>query len=224
MQYIIMTSDRPVNYLAETLLSFEQHVGEPVHLSHGSPTISNLPEDVYSPQFPHTVHILQDMDKEPFLTGSFPPEKVLWSNHHLVSKSTLNYIQALMLSEDDCCIFEDDVLFSSQTKQILAKIANHKHIVALYHCYDFPSQDLLAKYPIHDFYGTQGMYVPGHLRNSLASYMKEHLGEQPYDFLIKTFLLNQGEQLFALRKCIVQHTGTHTTGLGHHHQTNHFLP
>jgi hypothetical protein len=208
MQIAIMTCDRPVNYLADTLGSYAAKVGLPLLLSQGSDTDANLKEaSSLLAEIPHATkrpRIPQDADVR--------------------VKSTLNYI-ACLRGEGDLALFEDDVAFSSLTRRTLHQLEGTEHIVALYHCYPpEPGDSLTVPYGLDGFYGTQGMYYPASVREPLADYMMTHLGREPYDLLIKAWCMGVGHDMLALRHCVVQHMGVTTTGLGHHHTTGNFVP
>jgi hypothetical protein len=202
MTFLFLTCDRSPNYFAETVASFHKHVGAPFTVSQGSPTDGNLDgldlQAVVRPQIPHDADVRV--------------------------KSTLNYINCLAGS-GDAMIFEDDVKFSSLSRDTIDALAGCKQIVALYHCYPLTTgNSLTVPYAISGFYGTQGMYYPEAVREPLADYLMANLGRDPYDLLIKAWCMENSHDMLALRHCIVQHIGVVTTGLGHHHTTGNFVP
>ena len=140
-----------------------------------------------------------------------------------------NYAMILINSKNDI-ILEDDVQICNNFKVRFMdyvepyQAKNTRYVIALYSCYNwYNSPNLLAEYPLIDFYGTQGMVYDQETRIGFGQYLLKHLGEQPYDLALKTYLAQTGTPLLATKYSLVQHMGAQTTGLGHHHQAFNFI-
>lgn len=154
-------------------------------------------------------------------------------------KAQENYIEALTVDKYPVrngyrLILEDDVMASASLGRILAHYiaqieeveCGKPFILSLYTPYfKFPLNEVspIRLLDINQFYGLQACLFSNKLCEKFADYIKEHLCEQPHDFLIKDFCREQGINIYGASHSLFQHIGVKTTGLGHHHTTNNFF-
>jgi hypothetical protein len=149
------------------------------------------------------------------------PHDNAWKN------SQFNYGQILSNSENEI-ILEDDVKicenFEARANEYLAGL-EERYAVALYACYGWAQDSKLAQYPLHNFYGTQGMVYDKQTRIGFGKYLLDNIGRDPYDLALKKYITEQDTDivLYATTKSLVQHMGVNTTGLGYHHQAFNFI-
>lgn len=201
----ILTCDRQPSYLADT--------------------VATIPED-YIIQY-----VAQGQIVQPRAGDLIPVDKKYKQDETRHRDSQYNYARALFTTKDGL-IIEDDVKlsrhFDKALDEIIKNIPTPRYAVALYSCYNWTQDnfnEVIAKYPIDMFYGTQAMLYDIETAREFGAYLLENIGKEPYDLALKTFIktVNPEVVLYASKLSLVQHMGDVSTGLGHGHQCFNFL-
>jgi hypothetical protein len=148
-------------------------------------------------------------------------------------RASYNYWRILSHRPGPCVVFEDDIQLADNWYEILIYTINEierkhdQYVLSLYCCYDsLESTQYSWPYPAKGFYGSQGIFYPKSVRESLANHLLEHgvnHFREPYDLAIKRFCIENGIPMFSHRRSLLQHTAPNDgTGLGGGHQTNTF--
>jgi hypothetical protein len=202
----ILTCDRSPSYLTDTVKTIPEEYNIQ-YISQG---------EIVMPKNGEIIHV----------------EKAYASDSSRHRDSQYNYAQALLNTKDGF-IIEDDVQFSkdfnNHYEKVLQNLPSSRYVIALYACYDFWNNplvnNLFAKYPVDNFYGTQAMLFDIHTAREFGKYLAGTIGKEAYDLALKTFIkeINPNVKLYATKYSLVQHIGQVSTGLGHHHQTANFI-
>lgn len=201
----ILTCDRQPSYLADT--------------------VATIPED-YVIQY-----VAQGQIVQPRAGDLISVDKKYKQDETRHRDSQYNYARALFNTKDGL-IIEDDVKlsrhFDKALDEIIKNIPTPRYAVALYSCYNWTQDnfnEVIAKYPIDMFYGTQAMLYDIETAREFGAYLLENIGKEPYDLALKTFIktVNPKVVLYASKLSLVQHMGDVSTGLGNGHQCFNFL-
>ncbi|MGA1046395.1 MAG: hypothetical protein ACO3UU_00110 [Minisyncoccia bacterium] len=201
----ILTCDRQPSYLADT--------------------VATIPED-YAIQY-----VAQGQIVQPRAGNLIPVDKKYKQDETRHRDSQYNYARALLTTKDGL-IIEDDVklsrYFDKALNEVIRNIPTARYAVALYSCYNWTQDnfnEVIAKYPINMFYGTQAMLYDIETAREFGAYLLENIGREPYDLALKTFIktVNPEVVLYASKLSLVQHIGDVSTGLGNGHQCFNFL-
>jgi hypothetical protein len=201
----ILTCDRQPSYLADT--------------------VATIPED-YAIQY-----VAQGQIVQPRAGDLVPVDKKYKQDETRHRDSQYNYARALLTTKDGL-IIEDDVklsrYFDKALDEVIRNIPTPRYAVALYSCYNWTQDnfnEVIAKYPIDMFYGTQAMLYDIETAREFGAYLLENIGKEPYDLALKTFIktVNPEVILYASKLSLVQHMGDVSTGLGNGHQCFNFL-
>lgn len=201
----ILTCDRQPSYLADT--------------------VATIPED-YVIQY-----VAQGQIVQPRAGDLIPVDKKYKQDETRHRDSQYNYARALFTTKDGL-IIEDDVklsrYFDKALNEIIKNIPTPRYAVALYSCYNWTQDnfnEVIAKYPIDMFYGTQAMLYDIDTVREFGAYLLKNIGKEPYDLALKTFIktVNPEVVLYASKLSLVQHMGDISTGLGNGHQCFNFL-
>jgi hypothetical protein len=126
---------------------------------------------------------------------------------------TLSFRRALLESDGDALIVEDDVEFLPGWPAMLAASATRarelygdRFFLALY-CPHLLVGDRISRYRERSFFGTQGQLVPDAVRVELADYLERHRVETTVDTLIARWAAAAGVPLLATVPSLVQHVG-----------------
>jgi len=201
----ILTCDRQPSYLADT--------------------VATIPED-YAIQY-----VAQGQIVQPRAGNLIPVDKKYKQDETRHRDSQYNYARALLTTKDGL-IIEDDVklsrYFDKALNEVIRNIPTARYAVALYSCYNWTQDnfnEVIAKYPINMFYGTQAMLYDIETAREFGAYLLENIGREPYDLALKTFIktVNPEVVLYASKLSLVQHIGDISTGLGNGHQCFNFV-
>lgn len=201
----ILTCDRQPSYLADT--------------------VATIPEN-YAIQY-----VAQGQIVQPRAGDLIPVDKKYKQDKTRHRDSQYNYARALFTTKDGL-IIEDDVKlsrhFDKALDEVIRNIPTPRYAVALYSCYNWTQNnfnEVIAKYPIDMFYGTQAMLYDIETAREFGAYLLENIGKEPYDLALKTFIktVNPEVVLYASKLSLVQHMGDVSTGLGNRHQCFNFL-
>ena len=201
----ILTCDRQPSYLADT--------------------VATIPED-YAIQY-----VAQGQIVQPRAGDLVPVDKKYKQDETRHRDSQYNYARALFTTKEGL-IIEDDVklsrYFDKALDEVIRNIPTPRYAVALYSCYNWTQDnfnEVIAKYPIDMFYGTQAMLYDIETAREFGAYLLENIGKEPYDLALKTFIktVNPEVILYASKLSLVQHMGDVSTGLGNGHQCFNFL-
>lgn len=201
----ILTCDRQPSYLADT--------------------VATIPED-YAIQY-----VAQGQIVQPRAGNLIPVDKKYKQDETRHRDSQYNYARALLTTKDGL-IIEDDVklsrYFDKALNEVIRNIPTARYAVALYSCYNWTQDnfnEVIAKYPINMFYGTQAMLYDIETAREFGAYLLENIGREPYDLALKTFIktVNPEVVLYASKLSLVQHIGDVSTGLGNGHQCFNFV-
>lgn len=153
-------------------------------------------------------------------------------------RATWNYYRCLTQCAEGArgtLVFEDDVHFArgwrerlEHTLTILEDRHGDDFALALYSPLKFgwDGTSLYAEYPLKDFLGTQAVYYTAKTREGFATYLKKYglvANANPYDYILRDYLLQEGLPLFVTTPTLVQHMGKRSTGLGHWHDSPDFV-
>lgn len=137
---------------------------------------------------------------------TIPPEQRL----------TLSFRRALLESDGDALIVEDDVEFRAgwlatlddRTKRV-RDLYGHRFFLSLYSPHRLHSETLYRYNPrrLWRFYGTQGQFVPDAVRVELADYLDRHRAETTVDALIARWATAANVTLLTTVPSLVQHVG-----------------
>jgi len=201
----ILTCDRQPSYLADT--------------------VATIPKD-YAIQY-----VAQGQIVQPRAGNLIPVDKKYKQDETRHRDSQYNYARALLTTKDGL-IIEDDVklsrYFDKALNEVIKNIPTSRYAVALYSCYNWTQDnfnEVIAKYPINMFYGTQAMLYDIETAREFGAYLLENIGREPYDLALKTFIktVNPEVVLYASKLSLVQHIGDISTGLGNGHQCFNFV-
>ncbi len=227
----IMTVDRNPQYVFQTVAS----------LFASDPLVHRLAK-IYLVVGSDNASYLQDLAHHETLTIT-PMDATTWDEvkhltvHHRFNH---NYHRCLSVPLGDSlglCVCEDDVVFRNgfvtklvDTLNEMAHAGLHNFVLAGYAAYCFDADGSLecgssyCRYPADRFFGTQCMFYPQSVLPQVMDRIYRHgiiLPEEPGDMLVKQYCV-QAQNLYAIRKSIVQHVGQTSTGLGYFHNSPSF--
>lgn len=203
----IMTSERPVSYLEQT--------------------VKSIPEGF------EVEYVVQGEVKLPKKGNVTKVHRPYASDENRHRDATYNYAMA-MLSTEDGLVIEDDVIFCKNFEKIYEALKKQlpegKYAIALYSCYNWQldSGKMLVDYPVDDFYGTQALLYDKETAIGFGEYLLHHLdyiGGELWDMALKRYIkeIDPDVKLYATRLSLVQHIGNKssidTTG----HQASNFI-
>lgn len=224
----ISTVSREESYLPATLDSLcQEHpvsVNQPVSLVVGSPATEYL-------------HPLRA--RSGITVVEMGPNTWAWiENSQVFYRATWNYYRCLTqcaAGRRGTLVFEDDVHFArgwrtrlEYTLAVLEDRHGSDFVLALYSPLNFARKksSLYTEYPLKDFLGTQAVYYTAKTRLGFAKYLKTHglvANANPYDYILRDYLLQGGLPMFVTTPTLVQHIGKRSTGLGHWHDSPDFV-
>ena len=221
---VVYTVDRSENYLASTINSLKNAGIKCIIVSQGSKSDKNLKNaNVDGNNF------IVDYPKEVIDNPEFDSKSVRY-------KAQVNFINALRtnrMKSNYRLVLEDDVHASKQnTTPILNAylrkmelLENGKpYILSLYTPYFPKTKELdVKKINLDHFYGTQACLYTESISSELADFIEQRIASLPHDYLIKDFCRYRGIAIYGATYSLFQHTGVHTTGLGHHHTAENFV-
>ncbi len=228
---VILTCDRTPNYLQQTVESL-QNGGLEFMLSQGSKAHGNLSSIDTNDVVVCPLPAIMDPDFE---------------GKDVRVKATLNYINALTVGFTNNgtkgqyrLVLEDDVIACGQIRQLLAMVLDavlwaadkkpeplpYSELVTLYCALDTTDKQPMGVmlWQLDQFHGTQAMLYHEPFAYELSEYMKEQIGKEPYDFIIRDFCKKKGlPGMPTLTTSLFQHIGEVTTGLGYFHTSPNFI-
>lgn len=128
---------------------------------------------------------------------------------------TLSFRRALLESDGDALIIEDDVefrpnwpaLLDAATAKLRARHMQPERFFLSLYCPHWLVGDTVARYRERTFFGTQGQFVSDAVRRELADYLDRHRAETTVDALIARWAPSAGVPLLATVPSLVQHVG-----------------
>lgn len=224
IDYAISTVPRKVNYIDLLLANLD--VKTPVHLFVCGNKTDYLNKFKNSPSVqihtPSQEEWLRFKDCSVF-------HRATWNYWRCMSSWPANPNRSgLLILEDDVLPARGWLQWLSRAIHEIESICGNKFAIALYSGRDFSKQNLggiFARYPTHQFAGTQGVYYSEALRVECADFLKLYgveWNEAPYDMLVADYMSRRDYPILVTVPSIIQHMGEVSTGLSNFHQAPNF--
>ena len=226
LNFTIYTSNRPVNFLKQTVEALNVE-GILPNIQHGSKLDDNWSGIPLSDL--GLIKRLEEVNEPDF------------GHRSVYYKANRNLARAFLMPDDntveqtdkDILILEDDVVPCKdlqQEIQIIYRLIEEsgltKYVIALYSNYEWGTgPQALMRYKSESFYGLQATIFSGNIRSQCHSYHYKLCNELTTDFITKR-IVDEGREitLLASRYSLFQHIGITTSGLGgNFHRTPNFL-
>ncbi len=223
----IVTTNRPENYIQDTLADLFQSCKEPVTVDL---FVGTKDSEYLAPYRSDPRIVMHELTADEW--------KLIepWGPHRRCSFNFWRAFRHYAELNKSACLFEDDVVFCNhffdRLRETVAEIElkHAKYILATYTPFELNSESgrdrarYYSSYDASSFYGNQGMYYPASVLQDLEKYFKAFAVDNPVDpadLAVGNFC-TEGDILYGTRCALVQHIGRVTTGLGNFHEAPNF--